>query len=373
MENQKGKEISKTAIVHGCVIFLFLCLCGIFFMLGGGTNTNNVTKNEVNIDTLPDIMVEDVATSKVEAYKRAEALIAKEQQEKKLQNEHNSFDFFAKQLETPESTVQEKDDELENKLAENEKSVQELKGKTITKKNSNRGGVSRKKEGNEEEIDYDERIRAEKEKRRKEICKIFDEKEKQETENTNTSSTPSIQKSTAKSQDSNPFKPMNEKNTNSLKNGIRAVIHGEQKNVTTSSLVKIRTQEEFEINGTTIPKNTIIIGKAKINKNRVEIVIDNIVYNDNLYPFNGQIYDLDGSKGLYIADNSVNEGINNATSDAISNTDVTIQGGGSGIAGIINTGANAITMAAKKAASNKNKETKVTLSANYKLTIKLKE
>lgn len=343
------QPINKTYIIHACVIFLFIGLCGLFFILGGGTNTSVEGPKMANIDTIPDIMVEGVATNKIDAYRQAEALAEREMREKKLQNEHNSFDFFTKQLENPETTVKKEEQDLSQKAEENEKAVAEL---SSSMKRGNRGSSARQKQSDEEEeIDYDKLMEEEKRKKREEIREIITPKEPEKKPTSNNS----------------PFKPINKKSASANNNVITAVIHGEQRNITSSSIVKLRTQQDFEINGTTIPRNTIVYGKAQISTNKVKINIDQIIYKDTPYPFKGRIYDLNGSEGLYIPDNAVNEGIKDGTGDMISETDVSIKG--SSVTGLISSGANALTHAVKRMADNKNKEVKVTLSANYRLII----
>lgn len=355
-----GKPMDKTMIVHACAGFLFIGLCGLFFILGGGSESETAEAPQPNIDTIPDIMVEDVATNKLEAYKQAEALIEREQKEKELQKEHNSFDFFTKQLESPETIQEQNEILLSDEMAESEKAINELKetveekpqpAATKTATSTRKATTAPKKE----EVDIEKLKEEEKRKRHEEINNIFASKDEEET-------VPQPKKNGK----SSPFKPINKK-AETGKKSITAVIHGEQRNVTSSSLVKLRTQEPFDINGTTIPRNTIIYGKAQISSNKVNINIDQIVYNNTPYPFKGRIYDLNGSEGLYIPDNDLNEGIKDAKGGAIEGTNVNINANNP--VSLVSTGANALTNAVKRMASNKNKEVKVTLSANYKLII----
>lgn len=358
-EIKENKPIDKTMIIHLSVVFLFVGLCGIFFMLGGGSQCDTAEVKEANVDTIPDIMVEEVATNKLDAYKQAEAILEREQREKELQREHNSFDFFTKQLESPETLQEKEANRLMEETQHEEQSIAELKQSIddAPKPVTRGGGKRRIRESEDEDIDYNRLIEEEKKKRHDELSQILSSKENQ-SENT--------QQATSKPQSNSPFKPINKRQVNNNKS-ITAVIHGEQKNITSSSLVKLRTQEPLEINGTTIPRNTIIYGKAQISSNRVNINIDQIIYNNTPYPFKGRIYDLNGSEGLYIPDNALNEGIKETKGDMIEGTDLTIRSGS--VAGLVTTGANALTQAVKRMADGKNKETKVTLSANYKLII----
>lgn len=359
-KNNNGQPMDKTMIVHASAAFLFAGLCGLFYILGGGSESGTQEAREPNIDTIPDIMVAEVATNKLDAYKQAEALMEREKREKALQKEHNSFDFFTKQLENPE-TVQEEEKPTEG-LEESERAIGELKATVEERpRPTQRGGTSARKaptptKETEEETDYAKLQEEEKRKRHEELAQIFATKGEEEK----------AEPQPKKSDKSSPFRPINKKAAPGKKS-ITAVIHGEQKDITSSSLVKLRTQEPIQIEGTTIPRNTIIYGKARITTNKVNISIDQIVYNDTPYPFKGKIYDLNGSEGLYIPDNGLNEGIKQAKGEAIEGTNVNINA--SNPVSLVSTGANAIGNAVKRMATNRNKEVKVTLSANYKLII----
>ena len=153
------------------------------------------------------------------------------------------------------------------------------------------------------------------------------------------------------------------------KGSVRAVIHGEQKDITESSQIKLRILDPIEVDGFMIPRNTIIFGMASFSENRVNIDIENIAFRNNIYPFRGRIYDQDGFLGIYIPDNLVNDAKTEASSETVSSADVNF----SGLTGIVSSGANAIVNAAKNVVTGSIRRTKVTLPANYKLIIKTNE
>ena len=97
--------------------------------------------------------------------------------------------------------------------------------------------------------------------------------------------------------------------------------------------------------------------------------IGGIAFRNNIYPFRGRIYDQDGFLGIYIPDNLVNDAKTEASSETVSAADVNF----SGLTGIVSTGANAIVNAAKNVVTGSIRRTKVTLPANYKLIIKTNE
>lgn len=214
--------------------------------------------------------------------------------------------------------------------------------------------------------DYEKRVEREKELARKKayasLGMEYPEQKKEEVKETPKKE--DVKKETPKN--NNPFISLNESKS-STKSGIRVVTHGEQKDITTSSQVRLRLLDPMTIDGTTIPKNTEIIGKASFSENRVQIKIENINYKNNIYPFQGTIYDKDGFEGIYIADNIVNDVSKESASNTINSASYQ-----SGLTGLISKGTNAIVTATKNAVTGAVRETKVTLPANYRLILKTK-
>lgn len=79
---------------------------------------------------------------------------------------------------------------------------------------------------------------------------------------------------------------------------IRAVVHGEHRNVERGAIVKLRLLDNIVINGTTIPANTFLYGQLGFASCRATIRIENVQYGGVVYPFVGTIYDKDGFEGL---------------------------------------------------------------------------
>lgn len=155
---------------------------------------------------------------------------------------------------------------------------------------------------------------------------------------------------------------------------VRAVVHGTHKNLTANSQVKLRLLDPMEVNGVVIPKNSFVYGKVSFSGGRVQINIDNVNYQDNVLPFRGEIFDQDGSKGIYVPDNAISDATQQASGNTVSGaqTRVSTQRTGSlvqsGINGV-NSGINAVKNAVQKKAT----ENKVSISANYKVTIREKK
>ncbi len=388
MEGQKERT-NRFWFIHGGALFVFVGLALLFFLLDGGTGEKQpILVDEpanAKVDELPDVVTDEVADNRLDAYNQAAMIIQREEKERELQEEHNSFHFFAEDISNHDETEDLGDD------LNNEKELQKIRNimngteegpasdvypiRTVTtSKRSNSSQVvpsnaSRQQSvsnSEEEEIDLDKlKAREKKDKLKRLKALYYGEEEEEVGENTEerVKEEPQV---AATPPPANGFKPIKESSKKEYHGSIRAVIHGEQKNITTASQVVLRILDPVEIEGTVIPRNTTIIGMARFNSNRVYINIENIAYSNNVYPFKGTIYDQDGFQGIYFPNNLVNEAKTEAGSETLTSTNVNV----SGLTGIVNTGANALINATKNVVNGSVRETKVTLPANYKLIIK---
>ena len=85
----------------------------------------------------------------------------------------------------------------------------------------------------------------------------------------------------------------------SAKNTISAVIHDDQ-TVVEGQTTRLRLTEPLVAGTTLIPENTIITGVAKIQGERLDILISSIEYQGTIIPVEMLTYDSDGQKGIYI-------------------------------------------------------------------------
>lgn len=149
---------------------------------------------------------------------------------------------------------------------------------------------------------------------------------------------------------------------------IKAVIHGDHNNLTSGSMVKMRILDETVIDGVRIPKNTFVYGKLTFKSGRGMINIQNINYRNKILKFNGSIYDQDGFEGIYIPDNIIDETQRKAASDAVGGVDIKV----GSKAKAINSAVSAVGNAIKSAVKGSIKESKISISSNYVITIKKK-
>ena len=83
------------------------------------------------------------------------------------------------------------------------------------------------------------------------------------------------------------------------KNTIAAVIAGNQ-SVTNGQSVKLRTTEPMWIGNRLIPRNTTVVGTARLQDERLEIEITSVETNGSIYEVELKVYDSDGQEGINI-------------------------------------------------------------------------
>lgn len=83
------------------------------------------------------------------------------------------------------------------------------------------------------------------------------------------------------------------------KNTIAAVVASNQ-SVTDGESVKLRTTEPMWVGSRLIPRNTVIVGSARVQGERLEIEISSIECDGFIYDVELQVYDSDGQEGINI-------------------------------------------------------------------------
>lgn len=369
----------KLLIVQGCTLFFFVGFLSIFYMLGGGSQANySVEEVALNLDTLPDVMVDEIPNDRLEAFKQATHLL---KQEKELEEANNSFLFLEEDVEKETNIL---DTTIDESLFETLKEVvvgssgapiipnrKQIAQRTPRKGS---GGSATRTAKDETAEDWEAQMQAEIAERERRLQELYYGKkvvnELPQTSSSTEDEPIENEKEVKTTKNKNGFRTLGVSATSTAPKGsVRAVIHGEQKDITESSQIKLRILDPIEVDGFMIPRNTIIFGMASFSENRVNIDIENIAFRNNIYPFRGRIYDQDGFLGIYIPDNLVNDAKTEASSETVSSADVNF----SGLTGIVSSGANAIVNAAKNVVTGSIRRTKVTLPANYKLIIKTNE
>ena len=68
-------------IVQGCTLFFFVGFLALFYMLGGASSANySSEKVSLYLDTLPNVMVDEIPDDRLEAFKQAAHLLKQEKE-----------------------------------------------------------------------------------------------------------------------------------------------------------------------------------------------------------------------------------------------------------------------------------------------------
>lgn len=94
----------------------------------------------------------------------------------------------------------------------------------------------------------------------------------------------------------------------SQKNTIAAVVAGDQ-SVISGQSVKLRLTEPMWVGNSLIPRNTLIVGQARLQGERLEVEISSIEANGSVYEVDLQVFDSDGQEGVYIPNSMESDAI----------------------------------------------------------------
>lgn len=146
---------------------------------------------------------------------------------------------------------------------------------------------------------------------------------------------------------------------NNTDNSFHAVVHQTQK-VSNGQTVMLRTKQIIVTPIVTIPKNTLIYGLVKIEKNRLKLSVNSVRLENQIYRVNLAVYGTDAIEGIPVDLDIVKEKADSEIADELINQ------------------ANSATMGLTKVVSNigksvyKTKEKTVTLIDNQSVYLKFK-
>lgn len=152
------------------------------------------------------------------------------------------------------------------------------------------------------------------------------------------------------------------------KNTIKACIHEEQ-TVMNGQNVRLRLLEALQAGNVIIPRNTLFTGTAKIQGERLDIVITSLEYEGTIIPVELLVYDSDGQKGLYVPSSLEREALNEAMASvgAGLGSNFTInQNAGAAIA---TDAARTVIQGGSQYLSKKLRTAKIKLKANYQVLL----
>lgn len=232
---------NKTLATHLYCLFIFVAGCLGFWLFGGGEEPENN-----RVDNNEEIMAQPAAEK-----------LAMEEVQKNVE-ENDSID----------QPTELQEEEFISTIAEDDAEVAMSDSKAPLKANSKRDT-------------------------KKQV-----EQDLKECESTIPSSTSNIEKSAG-------FHRMGESNEKKSDNLISAVIHERLKNINEESQIKLRLMDDVTINGECIPKNTVVFATARLSADRVYLTTETVTYKKKDYPFNAEVYDLDGMEGLDMMDKNI--------------------------------------------------------------------
>lgn len=146
-------------------------------------------------------------------------------------------------------------------------------------------------------------------------------------------------------------------------NTIRAVIH-ETQTVVNGSTVKLCLTQDAVLDGVRLPKDNFIFGTAQLSGERLKIRIDNIRYQDSIYPTDLTVHDLDGMEGIFIPGAISREAVKQSADRSINTLGI-----GSLDPSLGAQAASAAVEVTKNLLSKKVKLIKITLKAGYQVLL----
>ena len=100
------------------------------------------------------------------------------------------------------------------------------------------------------------------------------------------------------------------------KNTIRACVHNDQ-TLMDGQTVKLRLLEPLQAGNIIVPKNSLVSGNAKVQGERLEILVSSLEYAGNIIPVELAVYDSDGQKGLSVPSSLEQEAAKEASTQSI--------------------------------------------------------
>lgn len=164
------------------------------------------------------------------------------------------------------------------------------------------------------------------------------------------------------------FNTVGDTSQNIGKNTIKACIHDNQ-TVMNGQNVRLRLLEALQVGNIIIPKNTHLTGIAKVQQERLDIDVESIEYNGNIFSVELTVYDTDGQKGLAtpttLERQSITEGAANIGA-GLGSTFTINQNAGSAIVSDLTRG---VLQGGSQYLSKKLRTAKVNLKANYQVML----
>lgn len=153
-------------------------------------------------------------------------------------------------------------------------------------------------------------------------------------------------------------------------NAIKAFVHSTQ-TVMVGSTLKMQLAENcLTDDGQRVRKGTPVYGEVTaIDGERVKVKITFINIDNNILPFNKNVYSRDAMEGIYVPGNPKSETAQDAGAAAIQGTNMNVTGGLDLGTQMAAGAVNSVVNAAKSATSKNIRKIKVTIKTNYQILL----
>ena len=149
---------------------------------------------------------------------------------------------------------------------------------------------------------------------------------------------------------------------------VRACVAATQV-IRAGSTVRLRLLEPVRIDGTVIPRNTLVYGTATISGMRLQVVVSSVEYGGRIFAVEASAYDLDGQPGLNVPNSrertALKEALASVGQTAGTSVNVTRSAGQQ----VLSTVAQGGLQASSRYIAEKLREVKITLKANHQLLL----
>ncbi len=337
--------------IHVYSVFASVLVIVAYFVLGGGTQTDVNAMNktyDINM-SIPDSKENDLAEDRFVAEKREE--IRSQEQSRMDMMQQKSFNIVHKDTIVKSDRARKKPQARSCHSFTNKRISESENTKETESKYEKKSTIMRKKRAQLEKelgVNLSDYGYTKYETPKAEVAQVVTEDEVIEEKS-----------------GSRGFYGL-ESETDDFEGDVRAVVHGDHKNMKAGSIIKLRLLENLVVDGVTVPRNTFVYGKLSFGNGRGTIKIQNINYRNKILQFKGTVYDSDGFEGIYVPENIVSDTKNKAASAAIDGVDVKVGSKSK----IINSTISSLGNVIKNAVQGSIKESKISISSNYSVTIK---
>lgn len=149
---------------------------------------------------------------------------------------------------------------------------------------------------------------------------------------------------------------------------VRACVAATQV-IRAGSTVRLRLLEPVRIDGTVIPRNTLVYGTATISGMRLQVMVSSVEYGGRIFAVEASAYDLDGQPGLNVPNSrertALKEALASVGQTAGTSVNVTRSAGQQ----VLSTVAQGGLQASSRYIAEKLREVKITLKANHQLLL----